>query len=304
MAEPFKITEPPTQEGTENPTFAYQTARPTCMHQSLSLQIIELFRTFDQHLSGAIPEASELHIHQLRVTTKKLRAICGMLETIGTGLVAREVLRPIRRIYKAGGRVRDHQVLLGIVREYEALLEEKYTDWELFLGGEVAIHKSEFQHRAGRLAPETSTQIAGEITAALLDMPQEAFVKQVEGWTHQISAQIIALLDGPQTNEDLHTARARIKDILYVLQWLQASGVHHPLLPQIESVRLLGSQLGDWHDRVVLLENLHNFQHEVERMNLPCNPDTDYAHLEQQVRKDRDAWLKGREQEIRSLFSQ
>lgn len=273
------------------------------MHNSLTASILELFQTFDTHLIGAMPDASELHIHQLRVTTKKLRAIAGLLENIGSGLVSRQVLQPIRRVYKAGGRVRDLQVLLGIVRGYENTLQEKYPDWELYLGGQMAIHKTEFRYRAGRLAPDTSGAIAGEMTAALQAVPQEAFGKLVDDWIRQISTQIIALLDGPQTPEDLHTARSRVKDVLYVLQWLQAGGVDHPLLLQIEKVRLLGSQLGDWHDRVVLLENLHQFQHECAQLALPCNPSTTYEHLQQQVMLDRDHWLNGREAELRALFS-
>jgi CHAD domain-containing protein len=243
-----------------------------------------------------------LHIHQLRVTTKKLRSICGLLESLHTGLVAKEVLLPIRKVYKSGGRVRDLQVLLGIVREYEAQLEEKYADWEIFLGGQMALHKAEFRYRAGRLAPDTSQRIAGEMAAALRAVPQEAFGKLLHSWVDQMAAQIIALLDGPKTDEDLHTARARVKDILYVLQWVQSCGIDHPFLPRLEEIRLMGSQLGDWHDRVVLLENLHDFQEECTQLSLPCNPSTTYEHLQGQVIRDRDQWLEGREAALRALF--
>lgn len=179
-------------------------------------------------------------IHVLRVNVKRLRAFLRCYRMFTGG--AKPLLpRMLKEVYEAAGEIRDMQLMLGsasiaaLPQVYRVAIEQR-----------VAAAKDKWKdvYDAGKLGKKMNKLRAYNYKALPPFMPAEYIKSRL--------AQVAELRDpGPGSDEDLHTVRKQVKDIIYIARlvnqrWLRASvAIEHLPLQKLEKMAHL---LGEFND--------------------------------------------------------
>lgn len=158
-------------------------------------------------------------IHDLRLQVKRLRALLRMY-WLFTGRSRPEMPKRLKKVYKAAGEMRDLQLLLKAMggeskmpevyrQEIEARLMAAREDWR-------------DAYNAGKLHKACKKLSNYEYKALPAFMPAE-FIKERLTLIDELRAA------GEPDDEDVHTVRKRVKDIIYMVRlvnehWAKACG--------------------------------------------------------------------------------
>ncbi len=194
------------------------------------------------------------HIHDLRVASRRLRGAVDQLGPfIGTERMER-MRRPIRRLTRELGLVRNlDETLLYLEKTGENGLEPLLATLEQQRRQEAAqarrllelldCMKLERQIRSAAAALVTPDNIASQGLLALLSERNLALYYPIHA--------LLPLVTTPEMVEERHALRIAVKKWRYFTELLHAilEGKQQPLLVQLRQYQSL---LGDMHDRVVI----------------------------------------------------
>ena len=112
---------------------------------SIRLYLFENTEKFKQNLNEAIQSLDENAVHDFRVALKKLRAIFFFLDkTEISGISPSNPVKKFKKVFKAGGIVRDRQVHKSLIANYEEILSADFNVYKLFIDQQISSSGDDF----------------------------------------------------------------------------------------------------------------------------------------------------------------
>lgn len=239
---------------------SHMPAKKDSLRDDLDRKVNELRRLLPRAARSASIDA----VHQARVATRRLKAALDLLKPILPAKRRKEAARTLRRVRRALGPVRDHDVMLARLRDLRnqpgtsALvkrLEHHLRDQRTQLTH--AAQKRLFKHAAP--SPDSSNAFAAvwpqpeELEQAGHTLFRQALPGQLESFAHSADAFARSNPPGAGAGHDVHALRIAGKLLRYTLEMAGPIGLPPPK-PVLRAFKPLQEALGLWHDEVVLGE--------------------------------------------------
>jgi CHAD domain-containing protein len=190
-------------------------------------------------------------IHDLRVEIKKLRAFLRLLALEITYPENLNLPRNLKGIYSVAGKVRELQLQLARIRA-EQSEKEKFT-------GYTSELKKEVNRRKKELSINLEHELFKKIELKILSrLPSNLDPSTVEKFFHQKIKNIKLLLTASIIeDENLHSTRKNIKDLIYIHHILENSSLNNlPFLwdkDKLGKIEDLASEFGTFNDLCIAL---------------------------------------------------
>lgn len=194
-------------------------------------------------------------IHRLRVGIKQVRALFKLLSWLAPKtFCAKEAFAELRGIFKAMGRVRDIQVLEGLLKNYEEKNGSWYAGLGLLLDQRRRAAQAELPAALDDFAPQNMFQTQLLMEEGLKPLDDEKLLKQAHSKLKKRFAKVArALPTAAKDAEILHDVRTWLKECLYVMEMLnKASGREVWPKALVEELFWTAREAGEWHDREIL----------------------------------------------------
>jgi CHAD domain-containing protein len=190
-------------------------------------------------------------IHDLRVKIKKLRAFLRLLAMEITYPENLHLPRNLKEIYTVAGKVRELQLQLTRIKA-EQIEKEKFTGYTSELKKQVKKRKEELNIN---LKQEHFQKMEVKILSSL---PSNLDATTVEKFFHQKTKNIKLLLTASIIeDENLHSTRKNIKDLIYIHQILENSSLTNLTFlwnkDILEKIEELASEFGNFNDLCIAL---------------------------------------------------
>lgn len=224
-------------------------------HQKRFLKSLKATKTLDEE-----------SIHQLRIEIKKLRSLFRFLEFLSEDAFKQKKIESlILPVYKSAGKYRTaglNQRLLDeqlskAIPEFECYLEDK-------------------RHHAGKKFLKARKDVDRQKLKGYFEKPLRLFKKERNGAVYKISrayvdgifSDIEVLLTKAGSDENFHKVRKKLKDAKAII------GLVKELHPEKKAQHLgnmkeLEEDIGKWHDRFILVEELDKFVSQSKGNNRP-----------------------------------
>ena len=203
-------------------------------------------------------------IHDARVWSRRLQETFRVLFPKPRTGKNRKLVRTLRQVRRALGNCRNTDVTIGLIEDRlnAATAATVHKSWELVK--DYLQEKRELQVARAReeLAQHDITQFAIRTQSVLQpnglqQEPEELLKRSVEealaGWNE-------ALREAKENSqvEQIHALRIAGKRLRYRAELLAELG-DASMKPRVKSLKLLQDELGNWHDRYVLLQLIAEF---------------------------------------------
>ncbi|MDP4261291.1 MAG: CHAD domain-containing protein [Bacteroidota bacterium] len=169
------------------------------------------FKRLDKYMEKMKKDFNEESIHLFRVEVKKLRAFLRMLRPGMEDPGLLKFPRPFKKMYAIAGKIRDRQLCLKRMNEYDQGNDNRSMDtiqgWEKEIE-ELTGKKDDFLSK-GELA-EVEEKIIKQVPVIVGDALLKNFFSQKLGAIRQV------ISGGRYRDAELHSIRKSIKDITYI----------------------------------------------------------------------------------------
>jgi len=216
-------------------------------------------KLYDYH-DDVIGSDDEHAVHQMRVATRRMRAVLGATAEVFKPKALKPLAKPLRRLARELGVVRDGDVFLKHLRSYrKSLADDEQADFDTFIdriqadrdAAQIALRHELASKRYHHLLEDLTafaTQPIKEVVANDGGLP--ILVRHRAGSacvSHYEAVRRYETILPTATPEQLHALRITSKQLRYTLELFET-----PLGPEaealIEPVRALQEQLGAIHD--------------------------------------------------------
>lgn len=187
----------------------------------------------------------EVSIHRARVEIKKIFALSDLIDQCSGNTDSSTSLRPLSRIFKLMGRMRDHSHAMTLCLEYQ--IDRSILDKE---GKSLHRCSKKLRSRIGDMLEEWS-KIKKSNTKRLKPITEANW----KLYLHNKYDEIARVTGASPTAEELHAIRRSIRQLLCNSQ---IGGQDHTVVTSADMARLdrLQSDIGDWHDMAVFMGRL------------------------------------------------
>ena len=209
-------------------------------------------------------DAAEQHptderIRRVRVGIKRLRSLYRLMQLIRPRLFqSRRHERAVRKLFKRAGRVRDCQVSQNALPQM-AMPAEVKKQYQRFL--EVREHKARkklkktlkrFRKKDLKPAAKLIRRIGRQVSPTKIDGRLRTFMDR--------EATAIETLQAlAQSSATTHEMRKHLKSLIDVGTLLMQLTTDDDLARMLTKAKQVQTQLGNWHDKIVLLQHLEAF---------------------------------------------
>jgi len=213
----------------------------------------------DKHIFAAKATMDPEAIHQFRLSIKRIRALFHLLEDVTVGnFNAKQAIRPLRKIFRPAGQLRDIHVQAELIQAYENQFSVRFSAiWEyLILEEQRLIPKA--HKRILRYKPVISGEILLIVLSALDSLDSSLLL-------HNAGKHVIArfqhlkkLRESIADPKVFHEFRAHQKEAFYMLDFINNFTIGSVnLATPIGDVKATARQIGAWHDKHLLIGRIH-----------------------------------------------
>jgi CHAD domain-containing protein len=199
------------------------------------------------HLHSFSGDQKPEEIHQLRVEIKKIYALLTLMENCSDKKKLSEKLKPVKKIFRSAGRIRNIQVSIQLIDKYQPS-DKKYSSEQ----------REVLNDKWKKFSSDTNSYIKKikepykMVLKKIEDIKNECIIDLYEKQLKKLGR----LLKGSE-QEELHKCRKKIKNLRYIYDIVPGSlkkklKLNRPYLHKLEEV------IGKWHDSVISLELLTN----------------------------------------------
>jgi CHAD domain-containing protein len=203
-------------------------------------------------------------IHDTRVWSRRLQESFRVLFPKPRTGKNRKLVRTLRQVRRALGNCRNTDVTIGLIenRLNAATAATAHKSWELVKNDLQEKRELQVARAREELAQHDITQFAARTQSVLQpnglqQEPEELLKRSVE---EALAAWNEALRDAKENSQvdQIHTLRIAGKRLRYRAELLAELG-DASMKPRVKSLKLLQDELGNWHDRYVLLQLIADF---------------------------------------------
>lgn len=204
----------------------------------------ELWDQMTDDLNDFFKIGDQEKLHHFRVQVKKLRALLTLLDMTITKSNLSKEFKPVKKIFKQGGKIREAYINLQLSSHYEL----KNDDFILNQVNDMEKEMTDFRHKAKKYL-KTIKAVHDELESELKAIDDE---RVNEFYKIQLE-QIAAALNENQFNDDLHNCRKKIKVLMYNLK-IADEALNDSLQLDKEYLDKLQGRIGDWHDTILAMQ--------------------------------------------------
>jgi CHAD domain-containing protein len=196
------------------------------------------------HLKAFLETGDQEELHKFRVQIKKLRAMLFLFENVSKENTLMRHFKPVRKIFKYAGQIRDAHTNLQLSERYQLKNELFETSQHKIIEegtSEFRIKENEFFKNI----KEAHKQVIKQL--------HKVDDKQIAGYYQRQLEQIAGSLAVSGFTEDMHTNRKLIKILVYNHK-LAAKALNGSLPFNIAYLDKLQDTIGKWHDNIIAAE--------------------------------------------------
>jgi CHAD domain-containing protein len=231
------------------------------MRQKLLSYFNHQIEAFRENLTKVREESGFDAIHDMRVAIKRLRAVFILAEKLQPGFSGEQTEGELRQLFRLSGKMRDAQVQLALLMDYESSMETAFSQYTTYLRNfeRKAVKKfNDYVH----LKSETDFIRATELM--LPDLILKSDNIRIKSALHTLLEELFTAVESLKTDqqhdEHLHEIRRKLKQCNYLLSVFDTEDDAFPrmnkLLKKLEKANEL---LGKWHDHVIAIGYLSRF---------------------------------------------
>jgi CHAD domain-containing protein len=221
-----------------------------------------LQRIVEENYNLAVRFADVEGVHDMRVGIKRLRAYFNLIEWINPVFQAKQNLKPIRRLFKASGKVRDIHVQQELVRRWASELDLEMSEYYNFLKQKETEERKRFADFAKKKFDLKVFQSNWTLIQNVLSFISTEYIqfKSEERFNAQIEELVKFKEKENFIEDDYHAIRILSKEMRYTVEVLQTCFPPKNIWTQLnETLRKVHQALGRWHDDDVSLLFLDGF---------------------------------------------
>ena len=221
-----------------------------------------LQRIVEENYNLAVRFADVEGVHDMRVGIKRLRAYFNLIEWINPVFQAKQNLKPIRRLFKAAGKIRDIHVQQELMMRWATELNLEMSEYYNFLKQKETEERKRFADFAKKKFDLKVFQSNWTLIQNVLSFISTEYIqyKSEERFNAQIEKLIKFKEKENFVEDDYHAIRILSKETRYTLEVLQACFPPKNIWTQLnETLRKVHQALGRWHDDDVSLLVLDGF---------------------------------------------
>ena len=203
----------------------------------------KLFKKMRQHFKKFAVTQSAEAIHGFRVQFKKISSFLTLLEAGNKNDNLLKTFRPIKKIFKSTGIIRDAYIYKKLAKENHIKAPEFYKEQDLLQHeetGKLLARQYELLHKMKKIKKRLRHQMHA--------IPKKEIV---EFFTKQIS-NTQQLLNSNNFSERLHNGRKMLKHLLYnrhIIPHITEKDIHL----NFDDLDTMQQAIGDWHDNKLAL---------------------------------------------------
>lgn len=198
-------------------------------------------------------------IHKLRVDLKKVNALFnffGMLEFSGFSIG--KSARHFRDIFRQAGKIREMQVNLRYLEQTDASVPG-ILSFRRFLKKEQKKYIKEFIAAIARFDEKKLKPVDRSIKRCCRLMDSAGIMTRSGDFLHKKSCLIRTLAEHPENDENIHRIRQELKKMGAISSLLLQVGPGQDIRQLVAKLNETEVLIGEWHDRVVLLDSMEHF---------------------------------------------
>lgn len=184
-------------------------------------------------------------VHDLRTSTRKMEATLQAFALDATGF-GRRILKPLSRLRKRAGRVRDMDVFTAYITSIRPQNGEQ--DCTVQLLEHLGAQRRKYARKLHSASRQHGSQLRKRLKQAERKLCRAETRTQKNGFTAEPSSSALDLASEltaiPRLNHsNLHPFRLKVKELRNVLRLAQAPDEH-----LVESLGKVKDAIGEWHD--------------------------------------------------------
>lgn len=221
-----------------------------------------LQRIVEENYNLAVRFADVEGVHDMRVGIKRMRAYFNLIEWINPVFQAKQTLKPIRRLFKAAGKVRDIHVQQELMMRWAIELNLEMSEYYNFLKLKETEERKRFADFAKKKFDLKVFQSNWTLIQNVLSFISTEYIRyKSEEWFNAQIEELIKFKEKENlVEDDYHSIRILSKETRYTLEVLKTCFPPKSIWEKLnETLRKVHQALGRWHDNDVSLLFLDGF---------------------------------------------
>lgn len=200
-------------------------------------------------------------IHKMRLAIKRIRTIHKLKKHLHfQTILTDEFYLVLKRVFAASGKLRDIQVLQGLLAKYAEKLKFSFSGLADFFAENEKNTVDSLNQAFGNITFDQDAQLLTDIGGSDPQPENSDIETEIINYIRFKISFIQKLLFGHHDEENVHEIRKQVKQLYYVLQFLKEYCPDNCLTDySLGAIDDLGNNLGSWHDRAVLKDRILEF---------------------------------------------
>ena len=244
---------------------------------------------FGESFSISLDQFDMDAIHKMRTSTKRLRALFQLIQSLSNRkFKAKRQLKAIRHLFKYSGKIRELQIELQLLSNYENTTNTKIKTYREYLSRKEHLEIGRFLKSLPPLHKRQNILNDKRVMKALdrigkndQSLKAAVFIKEKLADLEQVNQNKIS-------NQLVHQNRTILKQLYYMYDILMVpNNGKQPMKITKERLREIEQQIGDWHDRVNSIHYMNAFSKTKSGRNNPAIND-----FKQYIKSERNEMRK------------
>jgi CHAD domain-containing protein len=198
----------------------------------------------------------DVAVHELRVATKKIRAVYRLCQEISKGdFKAKSEMTELRTLFRAAGTLRELQVDQIVLESYEQLHLASYCKLSKLLLKERRAASPRYQAARKAFQPKSFALPTKKIVTLLENTSADALSEAVIRLAQLRLEEAFQAMPLGYEPEMIHKARIFLKEAMYLIGLLHSANYRSDFDTQrLTDAKFAAEIAGDWHDREVFFQ--------------------------------------------------
>lgn len=262
----------------------------------------EYFREQSQEVAQNLPlvrQSTDVDgIHDLRVGIKKIKSIYELLDHCqDSEKMIDERFQAYHSLFKAAGKIRDLQVEEQLLHKYEKRLKMPFQSFTSKIQQDIEAHTEAMTKEAEKFEHKILENDYQHLLELLQKQDEKKLTKRAKQYAVKRFEKVEKHAKKAHKPKKLHKSRTHMKKGFYVTALLTEYAGLKELEPLTEKASNLASDIGDWHDKHVLLEEVEKYIEEKQGLG-NLEP---YYFLKENLEKEHRHFIKKGKKKLKKL---